>query len=188
MAWGLIQAANMEAASLGMVARDQVRQGDLTGARQTLAHAANWAVDGVTHKAVGNGIQSTDANGKTTVTPVDGSRALQMALGLADGSATWGLLQNAASLVMPKDNNAEGRGLRNELTRLQIEGAKQKLAKGAGGKGAAGPSFGLSQLRHYIATGNIPSPPSGGGGGGGDDSGWISQGAANAGDQGEGNG
>ena len=167
MAWGIIQAANLEAASLGMVARDQIRNGDTQAGLKTLAQAADWSPDGKKHVATQNGIATYDANGNLTAnTVIDGRRALGLALGFADGSAMhnliWDALKGSASLLNPPDKNAEGRGLVNELRRLQVEAARRKLA-GGGGKGG-GESAQATALKHYLATGNLPSTPSTSGG------------------------
>jgi hypothetical protein len=187
MAWGLIQAANLEAASLGMVARDQARSGDLAGSRQTLAKALDWAPDGTTHKASANGIDTYDASGRlVNRAAVDAKTALALSLGLSDGTLIWNALSSAAETLMPKDKGAEGRALSNELRRLQIEGAKRKLA-GGGGKGGTGESQQARDLRHYLATGQIPKSDGGGGGGGGSDNDqWVF--ANPAGDREEGDG
>lgn len=181
MAWGLIQAANLEAASLGLQARDQIRAGDYAAGRQTLANAANWAPDGMVHKATPNGIATYDSNGRLVgQMPVDGKEALRLALGFADGSLIWSALQGAVQSRMPVDKDAEGRGLRNDLTRVQIETAKQRLqalrARGQGGGAQA------QDLERFILTrGRMPQQASSGGGGGGEGN-YVFENAANAGD------
>lgn len=171
MAWGLIQAANLEAASLGMVARDQINAGNLRAGYQTLAKAADWAPDGMKHVATLRGIDTYDANNqKTSSVQLDGKRALELALSLSDGTAMWQTLQSAASLVNPADKGAEGRQLTNDLRRLQIEAARRKLA--GGGKGGGGLSNDAAILQRIIA-GDAAPPPANSGGGGGNDDNWI---------------
>ena len=187
MAWGIIQAANLEAASLGMVARDQLQSGDIAGSRKTLATALDHAPDGMNHKATSYGIETSDQNGNVTNRMVvDGKRALQIALGLSDGSLMWEVLQNAVKAQQPVDKNAEGRGLRNDLTRLQIEGARRRLNKlQGGGQGESGEA---ARLRSILNSGssNVTAPPRGGSNNADNDS-WISASAANSGDDGEDN-
>jgi hypothetical protein len=179
MAWGLIQSANLEAASLGMVARDQARSGDLAGSRQTLAKALDWAPDGTHHKATPNGIDTYDASGKlVNRSAIDGKTALALALGLSDGTLIWNALMSSAETLMPKDKGAEGRALSNELRRLQIEGARRKLnAPAKGGGGGGGGSASDARLLQHLLAGGRGLPPaeniSGGGGGGGSDDSWI---------------
>ncbi len=184
MAWGLIQAANLEAASLGMVARDQLQQGDMRGGLNTLTKALDHAPDGMVHKATPNGINTYDASGRLTNSMVvDGKRALAIALGLSDGSLMWNVLQNAVSSLSPPDKNAEGRALRNDLTRLQIEGARQRLSKlQSSGQGQSAEARQLGALLSRGTT-NVPAPSTGGG----NDDGWLFSGAANSGDLAENN-
>lgn len=171
MAWGLIQAANLEAASLGMVARDQIQAGDVRGGLNTVGKALDLAPDGMRHRVVGNTIETMDQSGRVTSrTPVDGQRALALALGLSDGSLMWNVLQSAVQLIQPPDKNAEGRALRNDLTRLQIQGAQQRLQKLR--STGQGNSVEAQRLAALFGT-NTASAPSGGGGGGSDDSSWI---------------
>jgi len=147
MAWGLIQAANLEAASFGEVAKDQLRRGDITGATQSIVGGLDYTPDGMGHRAVPGGIETYDVKtGRVTnFTKMDGQTALKIALGMSDGSMLFGALQKAATLVAPPDKDAQGRALREELTRLRIAREQQRLAAGpgggrGGGRGAKAPA------------------------------------------------
>lgn len=183
MAYGLIQAANLEAASMGMVARDQLQRGDMRGGMNSLVKALDHAPDGMVHKATANGINTYDGNGRlTNQTTIDGKRALAIALNLADGSLMWEVLQNAVKSLTPPDKNAEGRALRNDLTRLQIEGARQRLNKlQSTGQSQSAEARQLSALLSRGAT-PVAAPPQAGG----DNDQWLYSGSANSGDLGEG--
>jgi hypothetical protein len=159
MAWGLIQSANLEAASYGKVAQDQLQAGDLNGARQSIAAAADWLPDGMHHRATANGIATYDSNGRLVGhTNINGATALAAALGLADGTLLWQALNEAASSIVPKDKDAEGRELRNELTRLRIERERQRGSGKGGGGGTASVDPRYKELDEIFHSSRRPRP------------------------------
>ena len=175
MAWGLMQAANLEAASYGDVAADAYKAGDQRGVTSAVAKAADLQPDGMHHRpsADGRSVETYDSNGRLTgVTRMDGSMALAAIMGLRDGTLMWQALQQAVASTQKPDRNAEGRQLTNELRRQQIEGARlrnKKLASGGGGGGggtAAGQQLAslFGQTKPEAYTGGRPQ--------GSDDS-WI---------------
>jgi hypothetical protein len=166
MAWGLMQAANLEAAAYGHVALDQLRGNNLYAAVGTIAKAADMSTDGMHHRQNGLTIETYDNTGKiTAVTPIDGRQALAAAMGLSDGSLMWAALQQAASVGKKADVNAEGRQLTNELRRQQIEGARLRNRRlGQGGRGGVGQSDADRQMAQLFQQTGV-APPDGGGGG-----------------------
>jgi hypothetical protein len=148
MAYGLIQAASLEAASYGMVAQDALRSGDSVTALNNAVEALNYLPDGKTFKAGPDGrtIVAFDAQtgrqtGSAQVTP---QQLLALITGVSDGSLLWNALQSSAAGLAKPDRNAEGRALTNTLRREQIEGARlrnAKLRSGGGGGGRATPGF-----------------------------------------------
>lgn len=178
MAWGLMQAANLEAASWGDVAHDQLRANNLPGAVNSIAKAADLQPDGMHHRpsADGRSIETYDNSGRLTAsTPIDGRTALAAAMGLQDGTMMWQALQQTVASMQKPDRNAEGRQLTNELRRQQIEGAKlrnKKLASaGTGGGGSSSAAQELAALFHQTGA-TQPTGTTRGQGGGEDDS-WI---------------
>ena len=179
MAWGLIQAANLEAASWGDVAADHYRNGNQRGVTTAVANAADLQPDGMHHRpsADGKSVETYDNNGKlTATTPMDGRNALAAIMGLQDGTLMWNALQSAVASMQKPDKNAEGRQLTNELRRQQIEGARlrnKKLASGGGGGGGGGTAAD-QQLAALFQQTNPGAHTSGGRPqGGGDDDSWI---------------
>ena len=178
MAWGLIQAANIEAASYAKVAQDQMRSGDTRGATQSLAQSADNLPDGMHHRASADGrfIETYDQNGQlVNRLEMNGRAALQLALGLADGSMMWDALQgtvSAYSAMTKPDRNATGRALDNEYKRRQIENAdlrNAKLRAGSGpGRGAAVPSEAASRVDAKLGVRPPAASPSRSQGGGED--------------------
>ena len=176
MAWGLMQAANLEAASYGDVAADAYKAGDQRGVTSAVAKAADLQPDGMHHRpsADGRSIETYDNTGKLTgVTRLDGQMALAAIMGLRDGTLMWQALQQAVASTQKPDRNAEGRQLTNELRRQQIEGARlrnRKLASGGGGGGgtAAGSELAalFGQTKPEAYTSGRPS-------GGGENDSWI---------------
>lgn len=152
MAWGLIQASNIEASAYAKVAMDQMRSGDQRGMVQNLAKSADHVPDGMVHRpgADGKSIETYDQSGKlVSRLPMDGRVALQLAMGLSDGSLMWQALQQTAESMKTPDKNAEGRQLDNEYKRRQIENAilrNKKLAGGGGGKAVAAPSAAAARV------------------------------------------
>lgn len=141
MAYGLIQAASIEAAAYGRVAGDQIKQGDYPGALKNVVAGANYLPDGLTFDVGpdGRSIVATDprtgqVTGRSAITP---HHLLAMVSGLSDGTLLWQTLQSAASTLTKPDRNAEGRGLSNQIKRNQISLQEQRLKKGQGGGGAA---------------------------------------------------
>lgn len=160
MAYGLIQAASLEAASYGMVARDALKAGDHVSALNNGVMALNYLPDGKTFKASPDGktIMAYDAQtgqqtGSAQVTP---QQLLALITGISDGSLLWQALQSSASMLVKPDRNAEGRQLTNALRREQIEGARlrnAKLRSGGGGKAAPGFSDPAARLNALLSGG-----------------------------------
>ena len=178
MAWGLIQAANLEAASWGDVAKDQIHANNLPGAVASIAKAADLSPDGMHHRPSpdGRSIETYDNNGKlTATTPMDGRMALAAAMGLQDGTLMWAALQSTVASTQKPDRNAEGRQLTNDLRRQQIEGARlrnKKLASAGTGGGGGGSAAGAELAALFgqtNASAHVAGPPQGGG----EDDSWI---------------
>lgn len=176
MAWSVLQAANLEAASAAMEAGDFLKQGNQRAAVASLAQAIDYVPDGKIHRADPSGqfITTIDPNtGQPTArTPMTPQVILQLAMGLADGSMLWNALQQSASVLTKPDRNAEGRALTNELRRQQIEGAKlrnKKLASGGTGKAAPAPSGKAAEadaiLGNFQPRNPTPARPTAQGGG-----------------------
>jgi len=160
MAWGLIQAANIEAASYGKVAMDQLRAGD-PRAVQSLANGADHLPDGRDHRASADGrfIETYDENGKLVGrVAMDGKMALQLAMGLANGSLMWDALQQTVASMKTPDKNAEGRALDNEYKRLRIAKMMQPNV-GRGAKVAPAKSERASALDAKLGIQPPPSTP-----------------------------
>ena len=138
MAYGLIQAASIEAASYGRVAGDMIKQGNYGGALQNVVKGANYLPDGMTFSVGpdGKSIVATNASGQVTAQqPVTPQQILAMVTGLADGTLLWQALQTSAAALTKPDRNAEGRALQNEIRRRQIQVLDKKIAGGTGGGG-----------------------------------------------------
>lgn len=142
MAYGLVQYANLEAASHAHVAADKVKAGDFHGALREIAAAATWLPDGMTHKVGPDGrslITSDPRTDKVTaVTPVDGRWLLAAIGGFTNGDLLWQTLGAAAAqLKGSPDRGAEGRELNNAIRRntllLQDQRLRRGLATGRGG-------------------------------------------------------
>jgi hypothetical protein len=141
MAYGLIQAANLEMAAHGSYAVDQMRRGDIKGATQTIVQGVDFAPDGMNHRlsANGNAIESVDPRtGKVTgTTPIDGRWILAAATGMRDGTMMWQALQAAAANVPSGRGDQEGRQLRHLIDIERIKALRLRNAKlQAGGGGA----------------------------------------------------
>lgn len=137
MAWGLIQAANLEAAALARTAGDAMRSGDTRGATNLIAQGLDYLPDGVNHKASPDGrfiITSNEQGQVTGQTPVTPQLIMALVTGIGDGSMMWQALQQSVAswLAMKRepDRDAEGRALRNQATRNQLELQRQRIAKG----------------------------------------------------------
>jgi hypothetical protein len=156
MAYGLIQAASIEAASYGRVAGDMLKQGNPQGAIQNLVKGANYLPDGLTFSVGPDGKSLVATNGAGQVTgrqAVSPQQLLAMVSGLSDGSLLWQALQSSVAMLTKPDRNAEGRELTNQLRREQITGAQlrnKKLASGGTGTGVS--SIG-SQLNALLSGG-----------------------------------
>lgn len=125
MAYGLIQAATLEAASFGKSAMEMMRQGNFQTAAQQFIKGINYFPDGMTHTMAPDGrtVVTTNNRGEVTAKTIMTPQMLLQAVGgLADGSMFWQTLQAAAATV-GKDKNAKLRGLNERLRELQIEGA-----------------------------------------------------------------
>ena len=160
MAYGLIQAASLEAASYGMVARDALKAGDHVSALNNGVMALNYLPDGKTFKASPDGKTITAYNAQTGQptgsAQVSPQQLLALITGIADGSLLWQALQTSAAMIGKPDRNAEGRKLTNDLRREQIEGAKlrnAKLRSGGGGKGTSGFSEPGARLNALLSGG-----------------------------------
>ena len=164
MAYGLIQAANLEAASHGMVARDKMAAGDTHGAKQSFVEGLNYIADGVTQRLTpdGSAIESVDPRTGQVMarTPIDGRMILAGIQGLTDGTMFWKTLEASAAMLQKPDKGAEGRGLANELRRRQIALADQRLKKGnAPARGGASTSGGMSGFQADLARIRGEKPP-----------------------------
>ena len=173
MAYGLLQAANLEAASHGMVARDKMAAGDYRGAAESMITGLNYIADGVSQRisADGQSMESYDPRtGQVTArTPLDGRLILAGIMGLANGDLFWKTLQASAAHLQKPDTGAEGRQLSNELKRRQIALAEKRLNAPTGGRGraSAGTSGGMSGFQRDLARIRGEKVDTGGGGGGG---------------------
>jgi hypothetical protein len=161
MAYGLIQAASLEAASYGMVARDALKAGDHVSALNSTVEALNYLPDGKTFKASPDGKTITAYNAQTGQptgsAQVSPQQLLALITGISDGSLLWQALQTSASALTKPDRNAEGRQLTNALRREQIEGARLRNNKlrtgGGGGRGTAGFSDPGARLNALLSGG-----------------------------------
>ena len=154
MAYGLMQAANVEAAVYGQSAMKLLQQGDTQGATQKMIDGVNMFPDGKQHVVNKDGsISVTDPyTGQVLHTgPVTGQQLLAGIMGLQDGTAFWNALQSAASMFQKPDRDAEGRALSNEIKRRQIQVLDKKIAGGGKG-GAAGPSAASQSINQRIAA------------------------------------
>jgi hypothetical protein len=144
MAAGVVQAANLEAASHGDVAMDQARAGNMQGAVQSIVKGVDYLPDGMKHTVSPDGrymITSDPRTGKVTgQTPIDGRFVLAAAMGLKDGTLMWNTL-NAAAASLNKDKDPAGRALSHDIKRAQLEGLilrnNRARTKGTGGGGVA---------------------------------------------------
>jgi hypothetical protein len=171
-AWGLIQAANLEAATRGRTALDQIRSGDRNGALKTATDGLGYLPDGMQHKPSpdGQSILTIDprTGQVTATTPMNGQSILALAMGLSDGSMLWGALQGSVASLTPPDKDAANRARRGQLLDEQIIGARQRNARGVGG-GKASPVSGnasaadalLGQYGPQVAASSGPRPSSG---------------------------
>ena len=164
MAYGLIQAASIEAASYGRVAGDMLRQGNVAGALDNVVKGANYLPDGMTFKVGpdGKSIVATNNAGQVTAQqPVTPQQILAMVTGLADGTLLWQALQSSAAMLQKPDRNAEGRALSNQIKRNNLTLQEMKIKKGMGGGAAAGPSAAASEISQRLAAlgGGQPQRP-----------------------------
>jgi hypothetical protein len=186
MAYGLIQYANLEAASHAHVAADMVKQGNFAGALRNVAEAATYLPDGMTHRvgADGRSMETVDprTGQVTATTPVDGRWLLAAIGGFTSGDLMWQTLgAAAATLKGSPDKGAEGRELNNAIRRNTLLLQDQRLRRSAGiggGKGTAPMSEAerqATEIRNRWTGRGSPSAPNGGGGStraqGSDDSG-----------------
>ena len=142
MAAGLIQYANLEAASHAHVAEDQVRAGNFAGALRNVVAAAGYLPDGMNHAvgADGKSIDTKDprTNKVTANTPVDGRWLLAAIGGFKNGDLLWRTLQTAAETLKKTDKNAEGRAS-NDIGATR-SGCRKAIEEGRGrAEGSAGP-------------------------------------------------
>jgi len=165
MAYGLIQAASIEAAAHGRVAGDQLKQGNYGAALNSVVKGANYLPDGLTFAVGPDGKSIVATNGAGEVTgqqPVTPQQILAMVTGLADGTLLWQALQASASALTKPDRNAEGRQLSNQIKRnnLTLQEMRIKKGLGGGGGGAAGPSSAASEISQRLAAlgGGAPQP------------------------------
>ena len=166
MAYGILQAANLEAAAHGAAGRDALARGDIQGARQAAVDGLNYIADGVSHRlsADGSMIESYDPRTGlvTGQTPADGRIVLATLLGLDNGTLFWKTLQASAQMLQKPDRNAEGRQLTNDLRRRQIAMADYRLAhppQPRGGGGGATTSPGMSKFQADLARTRGERPP-----------------------------
>jgi hypothetical protein len=152
MAAGLIQYANLEAASHAHVAEAAVKAGNFYDALRNVVAAASYLPDGMSHQvgADGRSINTIDPRtGQVTAnTPVDGRWLLAAIGGFKNGDLLWHTLAAAAQSLQKTDKNAEGRALSNMIRRNTLKLQGQRLAKGAAGK--AGPP-GLTETEKRLA-------------------------------------
>jgi hypothetical protein len=163
MAYGILQAANLEAASHGAAGRDKLLAGDTLGAKRDAVAGLNYMADGVTQTLSpdGNYIISTDprTHQVTGQTPIDGRVLLQTLLGLDNGTLFWKTLEASAAMLQKPDRNAEGRALANDLRRRQIALADQRLLKGNQPRAGATTSTGMSKFQTDLARIRGERPP-----------------------------
>lgn len=156
MAYGLIQAASIEAASYGRVAGDQLKQGNYGAALANVVKGANYLPDGLTFKVGpdGKSIVATNNAGEVTAhQPVTPQQIIAMVTGLADGTLLWQTLQSSAAMLQKPDRNVEGRALSNQIKRNNLILQEQKIRKGqGGGGGAAGPSAAATEVSSRLAA------------------------------------
>ena len=159
-AWGLIQAANLEAAVRGRTMLDQIKAGDNAGAMQTGSEALSYLPDGMQHKVGPDGksfLTIDPRTGQVTgTTPMSGQLMLQLAMGLSDGSMLWQTLQTVAASLTPPDKDAGNRALRGQLLEEQIIGARQRNARAGQGGGKAPQVSGNASAADQILQGYGP--------------------------------
>jgi hypothetical protein len=154
MAFGLIQAASIEAASYGYVARDQFKMGDYKGALENAVAGANYVPDGVTFKVGPDGRTLVAMNGQGQVTgqaAVTPQQLMGMITGLASGQLIWQALQTSAAALTKPDKNAEGRALSNQIKRNSLLLQERRLAKPTGGGGGSAMSPAAAEAAARLA-------------------------------------
>ena len=166
MAYGILQAANLEASAHGAAGRDAIARGEYGVAKQHMVDGLNYIVDGVSQRlsADGQSVESVDprTGQVTATTPLDGRIVLQTLMGLDNGNMFWKTLQASAQMLQKPDRNAEGRQLTNDLRRRQIAMADYRLAHPPaprGGGGGGGTSTGMSKVQAEAARIRGERPP-----------------------------
>lgn len=149
LAFGIIQRANIEAATGAKSALAKIQQGNIPGAAKDVAAAHQWVPDGTTMSISPDGRVATitDLQGKSQQVPVDGRWVLAAALGMSNGSMMWTAL-NQHVAMLNKDKNAANRQAQLEGIQLSNQLKRKKLAGGGAGAPAGG-SF-RAQLQNLV--------------------------------------
>lgn len=142
MAYEVMQRLNIEASKAGGMAIDFLKEGNLQAATQVTQQGHAMTPDGLkmaVHKDGSHGVMIDEFTGLPTSEPfrITPRFILGAALRLANGTGMWNALairarQFAMAGTKP-DRDAEGRALRNELTRQRIDYLRRK---GVGGSSA----------------------------------------------------
>lgn len=145
MAFEVLQRLNVEAAKHGGMAIDFLNQGNMSAALKATMMGQSLTPDGK-HLAVSkdgtHGVMVDDHTGQPTTQPfaITPQFILGAAFGLSNGTGMWDALAMRAQQTFgskTKDKDAEGRALRNELTRQRI-----RILRSKGGGGGGGSSIG----------------------------------------------
>lgn len=175
MAFEVLQRLNIEAARHGGIALDFMEKGEYEAAITALQQAHAFTPDGLklaVSQDAKTGVMLDEFTGLPTSMPfrITPQFVLGSSLGLANGRGMWNMLAIRARQfahagsgrggAQSVDRDAEGRGLRNELTRERLRVLK---ARGAGGgkKGGGGLTEEQAADARRLAalTSGKPQPP-----------------------------
>jgi len=176
MAFEVMQRLNLEAARHGGIALDFMQKGEYEAAITALQQAHAMTPDGLklaVSKDGQTGVMLDEFTGLPTSQPfrVTPQFVLGSALGLANGRGMWNMLAIRAQQfahgksggTQAADKDAEGRGLRNELTRERLKVLRGRGGGGGGRGGKKGTSMSEAEAEanariQAIAGGRVAAP------------------------------
>jgi hypothetical protein len=171
MAFEILQRLNVEAARAGGIAIDFLQAGNLDASLAALQQAHGYTPDGLklaVAKDKSHAVMIDEFTGQPTTRPfvITPQFILGSAMGMRSGRGMWNALairaQQMAGHGKTADKDAEGRALRNELTRERIRVLRARGAgggRGRGGKTLTDAEAEAQRRMNYLHSGKIEPPP-----------------------------